>query len=33
MDEFNDALSARHLELERQLEAVIAAGRAGRWTE
>jgi uncharacterized protein (DUF2249 family) len=33
MDEFNDALNARHLELERQLEAVIAAGRAGRWTE
>ena len=33
MDEFKDSLNGWHLELARQLDAVIAAGRAGRWAE
>lgn len=33
MDKFNDSLNAQHLQLARQLETVMAAGRAGRWPD
>lgn len=33
MDTLNDSLDAQHRQLARQLEAVVAAGRAGRWSE
>jgi hypothetical protein len=31
MDEFHSSLSAQHGQLERELDAVVAAGRAGCW--
>ena len=33
MEPIRDSLDAQHLQLSRELEAVIAAGRRGRWTE
>jgi hypothetical protein len=33
MDEFEGSLSSQHAQIERTLDAVIAAGRAGRWLE
>ena len=33
MENFKDSMRARHLQLDRKLEAVLAAGRAGRWAE
>lgn len=33
VDESGESLSAQHAQLERELEAVAAAGRAGRWPE
>lgn len=33
MEPIKDSLDAQHVQLSRELEAVIAAGRAGRWTE
>lgn len=33
VDESGESLSAQHAQLERKLEAVAAAGRAGRWPE
>jgi len=33
MDEFEGSLNAQHVQIERTLDAVVAAGRAGRWPE
>jgi len=33
MDEFEGSLHAQHAQIERELTAVVAAGRAGRWPD
>jgi hypothetical protein len=33
MDELDGSLNAQHAQIDRTLEAVVAAGRAGRWPE